>query len=81
MPHPNISCNFFMPIIVKHQPLHRSSMPSPHYIAAIFFLIFDIILDIAHWFSNSHVILVLSSDGAGNGFQDTRFNLQVQSVN
>ena len=36
MPYPNISCNFFMPIIAKHQPLHKPSIQSPPPIAAIF---------------------------------------------
>ena len=31
-----ISCNFFMPIIAKRQPLHRPSIQSPPTIAAIF---------------------------------------------
>ena len=34
--HPNISCNFFMPIIAKRQPIHRPSIQSPPTIAAIF---------------------------------------------
>ena len=29
IPHSNISCNFFMPIISKRQPLHRPSIQSP----------------------------------------------------
>ena len=36
IPHLNISCNFFILIIAKHQPLHRPSIKSPHTIVAIF---------------------------------------------
>ena len=39
MPHPSISCNFFMSIIVKHQPLHKPSMQTPHTITAIFVIL------------------------------------------
>ena len=38
-----ISCNFFMPIIAKRQPLHRPSIQIPPTITAIF--IFDVIED------------------------------------
>ena len=40
MPHPDISYNFFMPVKAKRQPLHRSSMQSPHTMAAIFIFYF-----------------------------------------
>ena len=46
IPHLNISCNFFMPIIAKHQPLHRPSIQSPHTIATI--SIFDVIVEKIH---------------------------------
>ena len=46
MPHPNISYNFFMPIIAKRQPLRRPSVQSPPTIAAIF--IFDVNADKVH---------------------------------
>ena len=46
MPYLNISYNFFMPIITKRQPLHRSSMQSPHTIAAIF--VFYVIAERVH---------------------------------
>ena len=38
MPHLNkiISCNFFIPIIAKCQPLHRPSMQMPYTTAVVF---------------------------------------------
>ena len=47
IPHLNISYNFFIAIIAKHNALHRPSIQIPPIIAA--FLLFNIISDKVHY--------------------------------